>query len=186
MRSSDIATDTEGAATQDGSGVKRLEDLNTFFGPASTVFLNHFSKSGGRRDVSDADAVTDAFRRQPSWHWPAFLFTVPWLFYRKMYSGGLILIALPPVFDHVLPGGLFLGSGILIAVTAGAFGRSWYVDHALRRIAKAHREFSEPSIRTIYMQRAGGTSIPGAIFGCLTQVVTLAVVVLDILPPERL
>ena len=186
MSSSDTATDVEGTATRERCGVAWFEDLSIFFGPSGAVFLDHFSKSGGHRGLADADAVTAVCRRRPSWHWPAFLFTVPWLFYRKMYSGGLILIVLPVVFDHVLPGGLFLGSGILIAVTAGAFGRSWYVDHALRRIAKAHGAFDDPSIRTIYMQRAGGISVPGAIFGFLTQVVTLAVVVLDILPPGRL
>ncbi len=108
------------------------------------------------------------------------------MFYRKMYSGGVILIVLPVFLDHILPGALFLGSGLLIAFVCGLFAKSWYAEHAARRIAKAYREFEDPLTRRAYIEHAGGVSVAGAVFGFLTQIATISVVILDILPIERL
>lgn len=108
------------------------------------------------------------------------------MFYRKMYSGGVILIVLPVFLDHILPGALFLGSGLLIAVACGLFAKSWYAEHAARRIAKAHRDFEDQHTRQAYIEHAGGVSVAGAVFGFLTQIATISVIILDILPLERL
>ncbi len=108
------------------------------------------------------------------------------MFYRKMYSGGVILIVLPVFLDHILPGALFLGSGLLIAVACGFFARHWYIEHATRRIAKAYRDFEDPYTRQAYIEHAGGVSVAGAVFGFLTQIATISVIILDIMPLERL
>lgn len=121
----------------------------------------------------------------PSWSWAAFFITVPWLFYRKMYSGGIILVALPVFLDHILPGSLFLGSGFVIAITAGLCGKSWYVEHAIRRLAKARRIHQDSQSRDAYLARARGVSLPAGIFGVLIQIVTAMVVVMGLLPPNR-
>ena len=118
----------------------------------------------------------------PSWSWPAFLATLPWLFYRKMYLGGIILVALPVFLDHLLPNSLFLGSGLLIATTAGICGKSWYVEHAVRRIAKASREYPDRPMRHAYLARASGVSLSAGIFGALIQIVTGVVLILGLLP----
>ena len=121
----------------------------------------------------------------PSWNWAAFLATVPWLFYRKMYSGGIILVAMPVFLDHILPGALFLGSGLLVAVVAGLCGKSWYIEHAVRRIAKARRSHPSPPGRAAYLARARGVSPSAGIFGALIQAVTAIVIVMDLVPPSR-
>jgi hypothetical protein len=122
---------------------------------------------------------------RPSWSWAAFLATVPWLFYRKMYLGGIILVTLPVFLDHILPGSLFLGSGLLIAVTAGLCGKSWYVEHAVHRLSKARRDYRDWHMREAFLARAKGVSLPAGIFGALIQIVTALVVVMGLLPPNR-
>ena len=121
----------------------------------------------------------------PSWNWAAFFAAIPWLFYRKMYLGGIILVAMPVFLDHILPGSLFLGSGFLIAITAGFCGKSWYVEHALRRIAKARHDFKDGQMREAFLARARGVSLPAGIFGGLIQIVTVVVVLMGLLPPNR-
>jgi hypothetical protein len=121
----------------------------------------------------------------PSWHWPAFVVTVPWMFYRKMYSGGIILVALPVFLDHILPGSLFLGSGLLIAITAGVCGKFWYLEHAIRRIAKARHAHTGMDARAAYLERASGVSLSAGIFGALIQIVSATVIVMGLLPPDR-
>lgn len=164
------------------SGASR-EDILHFVGPRSAVY------AGNLPDPLPQDSTKETSRSRRwfgGWHWPAFLWTVPWMFYRKMYSGGVILIVLPVFLDHILPGALFLGSGLLIAVACGLFAKSWYGEHAARRIGKAYREFEDPRIRQAYIEHAGGVSVAGAVFGFLTQVATISVIILDILPLERL
>ena len=87
--------------------------------------------------------------------------------------------------DHILPGSLFLGSGLLIAAAAGLCGKSWYVEHAVRRLAKARRIHQDWQPREAYLARARGVSLPAAIFGVLIQIVTAMVVVMGLLPPNR-
>lgn len=148
-------------------------------------YRNHYELLLQRHTRSRPDRVPARLSFAPSWSWAAFLVTVPWLFYRKMYSGGIILVALPVFLDHILPGSLFLGSGLLIATTAGLCGKSWYVEHAVRRLTKARRIHQDWQPREAYLARARGVSPPAAIFGILIQIVTAMVVVMGLLPPNR-
>lgn len=159
------------------------EEMLQFVGPRAAIYASSFPTLP---TGSSPTKTTDPHARLGGWHWPAFLWTVPWMFYRKMYSGGVILIVLPVFLDHILPGALFLGSGLLIALACGLFAKSWYAEHAARRIAKAYREFEDPITRQAYIEHAGGVSVAGAVFGFLTQIATLSIIVLDILPLERL
>ncbi len=159
------------------------EDMLIFVGPRAAAYV------GGLPDTTRQDntaGITSSRTHPGRWHWPAFLWTVPWMFYRKMYSGGVILIVLPVFLDHILPGALFLGSGLLIAMACGLFAKPWYIEHAARRIAKAYREFEDPPTRQAYIEHAGGVSVAGAVFGFLTQIATISVIILDIMPLERL
>lgn len=165
------------------AGADTHEDLLQFVGPRAVRYVSGFPRST-RQDYATGSIGLRA--RLGRWHWPAFLWTVPWMFYRKMYSGGIILIVLPVFLDHILPGALFLGSGLLIAVASGLFAKSWYIEHAARRIAKAYREFEDPRTRQAYIEHAGGVSVAGAVFGLLTQIATISVIILDIMPLERL
>jgi hypothetical protein len=148
-------------------------------------YESHYEKALRRCAEREDGRAEMLLRFLPSWNWAAFCLTVPWLFYRKMYLGGIILVALPVFLDHILPGSLFLGSGLMIAMTAGVCGNSWYVEHAVRRLTKARRAYPDGQMREAFLARARGVSVSAGVFGILIQVVTATVVVMDLLPPNR-
>ena len=90
-----------------------------------------------------------------------------------MYAGGLILVSAPVLLNLVVPGGLFLGWTLIIALVAGLFARQWYVDHARRRIREAHRNFPVNRDRIVFLRHAGGVSVPGAILGLTIEIATV-------------
>jgi len=136
-----------------------LRDLVRYIGPNAASYIS-------RPMAGSATGL-------PRWHWPAFLATVPWLFYRKMYAGGLILVSLPVLLDLVVPGGLFLGWTFVIGLAAGLFGRQWYLDHAKRRILDACRIYPAGPHRNAFLRHTGGISIPGAVLGCTIEIATV-------------
>ena len=171
------------AAAPDHGAPATDQAIRDFMAPRSDAYLRHYERQRRRATAIDPDGANLRYPFAPSWLWPAFFITVPWMFYRKMYSGGIILVALPVFLDHILPGSLFLGSGILVALIAGLCGKSWYVDHATGRLAKAQRLYACERERRAYIDRARGVSIAGGIFGVMIQSVVATVVVLDLLPP---
>ena len=177
-----------GSAEQTAARLPSPATLALFAGRNPSLYRRHYERLL-RRHLGGEQARTEDMEARlpflPSWSWAAFFFTVPWLFYRKMYLGGIILVALPVFLDHILPGSLFLGSGLLIAITAGLCGKSWYVEHSVRRIAKARRVYRDRQMREAFIVRARGVSLPAGIFGALIQVVTVVVVVMGLLPPHR-
>ncbi len=166
-------------------GLPSAQAMQQFAAPNGKSFLRHYERTQARANAAAPGCVPGRLPFVPSWHWPAFLVTVPWMFYRKMYSGGIILVALPVFLDHILPGSLFLGSGLAIAVTAGICGKSWYLEHAVRRIAKARRTHDTDAARAAYLARASGVSLSAGVFGALVQIVTATVIVMDLLPANR-
>ncbi len=154
--------------------------LADFIGTRAATYLAHYR----RIERADPPAAVQAFqlpRRTMSWHWAAFLVTIPWLFYRKMYLGGIVLVILPVLFDHIAPGSLFFGSGFMIAICTGLYAKSWYLGHAVNKIDKATETFPTLEQHTAYLRRAGGVSIPGAVFGALTQGITVFLALRDLL-----
>lgn len=159
--------------------------MAAFIGPGADGYLMHYDRMRRAGGTSSNGMMATHRHFRLSWHWPAFILTVPWMFYRKMYTGGIILVALPILLDHLLPGSIFLGSGLLVAAIVGFCGKTWYLDHAVGRFAKARRDFSNAAERSVYLERAGGVSLSAGIFGALIQVVTATVIVLGLLPPTH-
>lgn len=159
--------------------------IERFAAVRADAYTRHFQKLEPAADIDLADPRRGRLPFAPSWCWPAFALTVPWMFYRKMYTGGIILVALPIILDNLLPGSIFLGSGLLIAVVAGICAKSWYLDHVANRIAKAGRQFADESDRNVYIGRARGVSLAGGVFGVLIQIVSGTVIVLNLLPPNH-
>lgn len=174
-----------GSADQTAAGLPAPATLALFAGRNPSLYRRHYERLLRRRLGGGQARIEERLPFLPSWSWAAFFFTVPWLFYRKMYLGGIILVALPVFLDHILPGSLFLGSGLLIAITAGLCGKSWYVEHSVRRIAKAQRIYRDRQMREAFIVRARDVSLPAGIFGALIQIVTVVVVVMGLLPPHR-
>lgn len=155
-----------------------LQDLVRFIGPNAAAYLPQ-----ARPFPPGPANAGNAFPRNPlsGWHWPAFLATVPWLFYRKMYAGGIILVSAPVLLNLVVPGGLFFGWALLIALVAGLFARRWYLDHARRRILDARGFFPDTRRRIAFLRRAGGVSVPGAILGSAIEIATVTATLSGIL-----
>lgn len=154
--------------------------LADFIGRHAPIYLAHYRRTGSQRVPVTAPARETA-NPAISWHWAAFVLTIPWLFYRKMYLGGIVLVILPVLFDHIVPGSLFFGSGLMIAVCAGLYAKSWYLAHALSKIDRATERYSAMDRRLAYIRRAGGVSKPGAVFGALTQGITISLALRDLL-----
>jgi len=154
--------------------------LTDFIGPRAPIYLAHYQRTESL-DVPATAPAREKPNRAISWHWPAFVLTIPWLFYRKMYLGGIVLVILPVLFDHIAPGSLFFGSGLLIAICTGLYAKSWYLAHARGKIDRATERFSELDQRIAYIRHAGGVSIPGAVFGALTQGITISLALHDLL-----
>ena len=100
----------------------------------------------------------------PSWHWPAFLVALPWLWYRKLYFWGFGLLIAAVVLEIITPGQyISLLFGLIPTISA----KRIYVGHALRRINKVDGRKLPSAERESYLEHAGGVSIPGAVFGSI-------------------
>ena len=98
-----------------------------------------------------------------SWCWWGFLIPLPWLFYRKLWAVGSVLVVLPILAEAVLGTGARAGFGLSALV--GAFGMPLVLDRC-RRKARRVQSLGLPAGNAIeYLRRAGGVSIPGAVFG---------------------
>lgn len=175
----------EHPAAPQGSEPPQWAAMNAFIGRGAEPYLRHYEMLWHRQGAAAKPWHEGRLPFAFAWYWPAFALTIPWMFYRKMYTGGIILVALPVLLDHLLPGSLFLGSGLLIAMAAGFCGKSWYLEHAVRRLARARRLYPTEAAQAAYLVRASGVSIPAGIFGALVQIVTATVIVLDLLPPRH-
>ena len=69
----------------------------------------------------------------------------------------------------------------MIAICTGLYAKSWYLTHARSKIDRAAERFSELDQRIAYIRHAGGVSIPGAVFGALTQGITISLALHDLL-----
>ncbi len=95
-----------------------------------------------------------------SWNWPAFLFTVNWLGYRKMYLYAFIYImlniaTLVPVFGLILWTVLWVGLGM--------YGNYLYALKTYEDLTKLKMAYSDENMFKQMVVKKGGTSIFGVI-----------------------
>lgn len=137
------------------------ERLSAAIGPNAAFYLEKWRKmeSGGT---------------WLSWNWPAFLASIFWLAYRRMWlalAAGIILFFLTDIVASrdpglVAPGWIFL---LLLALLCGAIGNALYRRQVKALVAKADGLDQPVALAQIGAQ--GGVSVPGL-------VTTLAVFVL--------
>lgn len=89
----------------------------------------------------------------------AFLFSAVWLYYRKMYLYGTIMVSLligMLMLEHLYG---FQGQGVLIALSAvtGLVGNGLYKNFAEKKIAGLRRR-NVPQLQ-VAVQQAGGTNL---------------------------
>ena len=104
-----------------------------------------------------------------------FLGAFTWFFYRKMYLYGAMTIFMPMLLGYLF-GGVGGSSGIVFVM----WGKTWYVNHALSRIAKADELGLTGTDRADYLQRAGGVSwiagiLAGLVYGFLLLILIAGV-----------
>jgi hypothetical protein len=115
-----------------------------------------------------------------SWNWWGLLFPLPWLFYRKLYAVGAVVVLLPVLLDALM--GIGTKIGFLLAALVAAGGKPLVVERAERktRAIDALGLLSQESIERL--RRSGGVSRPGAVIGVLFTVSVLGLVIHDGLP----
>ena len=137
--------------------------LSLFLHPNEDVYLEYYDKYF--QDGRKSHLVL-------SWHWPAFLVVLPWLLYRKLYLWAVGFLLVAPLVRFALL--LVVSEGVADTVGQGAFmavfaifAKRIYVNHALRRIRKIDERNPTSAERDSYLERAGGVSIPGVVFGLI-------------------
>jgi uncharacterized protein DUF2628 len=142
-------------------------DLTAFFGPQSETYLAIYDKL--------RDGAARGRRYVRSWSWPVFFGGFVWFFYRKMYVLGATVVLVPILLSHLFG---FVGVGAVWG-TFSSMAHRFYMESALRRIAKADALGLAGEERADYLHRAGGVSRVGGglaavIYGGLLLIVVLA------------
>lgn len=98
-----------------------------------------------------------------SWNWSAFLFPVPWLFYRKVWSYGFILLVINLIlifiwfnFMLVITTALLY---ILLMIAVGMLGNNLYFNYARRTIVKEQIMLVNREVSTGLARKIGGTNL---------------------------
>ena len=119
---------------------------------------------------SNTHGYVERFRRlslggSAAWHWPAFLTTLPWLMYRKMWIGALVymvapvpvLIALLAMFPRFAPG-VILAWWLGLALLPGVMANRWYFHHCASRIRDVRARGGSKEQMLARLDAAGGTN----------------------------
>jgi hypothetical protein len=112
----------------------------------------------------------------PSWCWPAFIITVPWLFYRKMYVWGVGIVAMLTAFELMM-GESIAGRTAVFAVTA-INAKSLYIHHANRRLKRLCAVQAEEAALLRQATEQGGVSLIAAVIGTVLMIAGLLLVAL--------
>lgn len=118
--------------------------------------------------AKDASARKKAF----DFCWPAFLFTVPWLLYRKLWGVAAVLILVPMLGTYLLGSPVpSIAASLTIQLLFVLFGKSMYIQDAIKRIDRITREESDPVRARERIRRTGGVSVAGAVLGAVITLV---------------
>lgn len=102
------------------------------------------------------------------WHWAPFVFSVPWLFSRRRYGIGLVMILAILVAGFAMPGGPGTGIGLGgVALLIGFAGRPLYMASALRGIQAVDARRLWPVQRDERLRRDGALSLLAGFLGGL-------------------
>jgi hypothetical protein len=95
-----------------------------------------------------------------SFNWAAFLFSAPWLFYRKMYGVAVVFLVAAIALAAVLPEVVVTFS---FALLCGLYGNWLYYRQARRVIRRVRSQEPVEDNRAKVLAQRGGTS-PIAVF----------------------
>ena len=95
-----------------------------------------------------------------SWNWAASLLSPAWLFYRKMYVHGVVLLLLNAIVG-LLPVEVRLLVQLCVLVVIGLLGNYFYMQHMEQQLATASMNGEWGIQQCVYSK--GGTSWPAVI-----------------------
>lgn len=107
--------------------------------------------------------------KKATWNWPAFLVAPMWLFYRKMYNYGLILI----VFDILVGQHLSLILSVAVGAVVGVFANYLYLTH-LEKLSLESKQLVGTA-KQAFEKEKGGTSTIAVLVAILINMVLTAV-----------
>lgn len=107
-----------------------------------------------------------------SWHWPAFLVTLPWLLWRQMWGMAGLYFVLPTIVLMLVgalaallgPAGPFVSGLLYLAtilamwVVPGLYGNAWYYGHCNDQIKAVTRRQKPLELQIAELEKKGGTS----------------------------
>lgn len=118
-------------------------------------------------------------KRLSSFNTVAFFFPLVWFFYRKLYLAGIVIsLFVPILISYVfpdLPSSVFLGISVMIGFNANRY----YVQSAQKNIQKLMSLGLSKEELQRRVQKMGGTSTVGAVFGGVITLSLIAVSLLD-------
>ena len=112
----------------------------------------------------------------PTWNWAAFFAAFPWLFYRKMYVFGTLLIFVPPLLGYLF--GITGNAGVAAGLAVST--KSLYVQLAMRRLQKADNLGLIGEERQTYLRRAGGVSVLAGVLAGLLYAVLIGLAIFGV------
>ncbi len=121
--------------------------------------------------------------RKRSWNWPAFFVPYAWLFYRKLYLLGGLVIAIQFLFafsDLMFPPALakaMLSGSFGFYVVCGMYANGWYFDATYKKWLNLRSVVSEPEIQQ-FVAREGGARLAYGFGGAALVVIAIFAAVL--------
>ena len=114
-----------------------------------------------------------------SWNWPAFLFPLYWLAYRKMYLEAF-LYGVISLLSVIIP-----GSGLILRIVVGIYANSYYRKKGLKIIIQTSGMTDGEA--GMYISKHGGTSVLSIFITILITVFLAIAVIAGIVffPQER-
>lgn len=135
------------------------DDLELFIGKNAGPYLALFDRQQEKR-------------RGIAFCWPAFFVPVAWFMYRRMHLYIAVVLAIVTVIVTMVP---FKGSGGAgaFAVAFAMSGKPLYLAFAQRKINKINKRATDEAQRLRLIEKAGGTSVTGAVIGSLITALPL-------------
>lgn len=153
---------------QTSTDVSMEELIRLYVGPNANKFITIYQAQVTKKFVW-------------SFNWIVLFASTPWYFYRKLYLIGTAILLLPVIAFTVFPSLGDIGT-ISIAGVLAFTANGLYVDQVKRRIEKLKMlNLSAEELKS-RIQREGGTSPGGAIFGILIMVAVVGISIMGALP----
>jgi hypothetical protein len=129
--------------------------MRTFVGPNADYYVGKWRSM-------------EAQNKAYSWNWAAFLLSIYWMAYRKMFQPALIAagaVLLLVIVGMLMPPIAALTNLLVLGVAGGVGwrGNTLYRDHVRRSIARIEAVNPDPQQRLAAAQAQGGVSMPAAL-----------------------